>query len=83
MSKLSENVTNVLFQLMVISSKQWIVLCSKMKRSGVSEWVSEWQVHLLSCSGQLKTQNSAQLDTDQYRATGVAKNQTFQHSGAH
>ena len=63
MSKLSENVSNVLFQLMVISSKQWIVLCSKIKRS-VSEWVSEWQGHLLSCSGQLKMEYSV--------ATGVS-----------
>ena len=37
-------------QWLVISSNQWLVFCSKIK----SHSVSEWQGHLLSCSGQLK-----------------------------
>ena len=32
----------------------------------MSQWVSEWQGHLLSCSGQIKTQRNIKQFTEKY-----------------
>ena len=54
-SKLSKIVEESLLALVTF----WHVMCSKIKSGSLSQWVSQWQCHLLSCpqtlSGQLKT----------------------------
>ena len=44
------------------SSVSWVALCMSISKVlWVSEWVTEWQGHLLSCSGQLKITSKGSL----------------------